>query len=186
MTVERPPQTMVIGFIGRMGSGKTLNMSKWVTLLGTALDMPIWANYHLRGANYFTKFQELADKKNIIVAYDEIHVDFDSRDWDKKTRYQFTQWFTQMRKLGIIFVYATQRHNTLEKRIRENTDYLFWCTKINKAGTVMFREFILDAQLNSVETTHINTIITYKPHLLYPLYDTREIIKKDYYKSDTE
>lgn len=172
-----PPQCMVIGFIGRMGSGKTLNMSKYATYFSQRLHMPVYANYHLVNATVFTDFRELEKMQNIVIAYDEIHIDFDSRDWDKKIRYQFTQWFTQLRKRGIIFLYTAQRHNTLEKRIRENTDYLIMCQRKKHA----LCEYILDAQLNSQEPTLVNRIINNKPELFYSLYDTREIIVKEFY-----
>ena len=171
---------MVIGFVGRMGSGKTLNMSKYAYLFGQVLDMPIYANYTLENANLFTDFRELENKKDIIVAYDEIHIDFDSREWDKKIRYQFTQWFTQLRKRGIIFMYTTQKINTLEKRIRENTDYIFWCYKDLLNGCLI--ENLYDTQLGIEQAIFMSKRVIKKPQVFYWLYNTYETISKDYYK----
>lgn len=173
------PQSMVIGFIGKMGSGKTLNMTKWALMLKKATGLEVFANYHITGCHYWNKIKTIQNETNIIVVVDEIHVLFDSRDWDTKERYKFTQWFTQIRHRGIIFIYATQRTDTLEKRIRNHTDYMIWCQKINKNG-ITFIEKIYDTQMSLDSAIYCKTIKTpeNKVKWLYDTYDTTEIIEQ--------
>lgn len=178
-TALTPANEVIIGFWGFMGSGKTLNMTKWGILFSEITGRPLYANYHINHPNFkfFSDFQELEQVRHAIILYDEIHVDLDSRGWDKKRQQAFTHWFTQTRKMYCSFFYATQSIDQLEKRVRNNTQYLFWCTK-NKRGEL--KEILLNVQLGMQQTIKINERTMSKPYLLYPFYDTTEIIKEKY------
>jgi len=178
--MSQASQNMVLGWIGRMGSGKTLNMTKWALLFSDALSMPLYANYHINGGQVFHDFKDLENKQDIIVAYDEIHVDHDSRDWNNKTRWAFTHWFTQLRKKGIIFLYTTQNTDALELRVRRHTDYMFWCYKSHSKGHLI--EIVYDTQMSLENALYCKTITNIKPELLYHLYDTHEIISEHVYQ----
>jgi len=175
-----PANELVIGFWGFMGGGKTLNMTKWAILLAESSGRPIYANYHInhKQAHYFTNFKELEHITHAIVVYDEIHVDFDCRGWDKKGQQAFTHWFTQTRKKYITFLYATQSIDQLEKRVRNNTQYLFCCTK-NKRKEL--KEELYNTQLGMANAIKISTRILAKPYLIWPYFDTSEVIKEKYY-----
>jgi len=183
MITNQQPQSMVLGFIGKMGSGKTLNMTKWALMLKNTTGLDVYSNYHIAGCKYWNKIKDIQNKVNIIVVVDEIHVLFDSRDWDTKERYKFTQWFTQIRHRGIIFIYATQRTDTLEKRIRNHTDYMIWCSKntvfdAKKQKSYIFSEKIYDTQMSLDQALYCKTLKTPEKNAkwLYNLYDTTEII----------
>jgi len=185
MTNNPMPQSIVIGFIGKMGSGKTLNMTKWALMLKENTGLEVWANYHIKGCHYWNKIKKIQDQVNIIVVVDEIHVLFDSRDWDTKERYAFTQWFTQIRHRGIVFIYATQRTDTLEKRIRNHTDYMIWCSKqstlnAKKEKQYIFTEKIYDTQMSLDQAIYCKTLKTPEKNAkwLYNVYDTTEIIEQ--------
>lgn len=178
---------IVAGWWGRMGSGKTLNMTKWGILLAEATNRPLYANYHINHprAHYFEDFREIADSiSHAIICWDEIMVDHDSRNSIRKDQtairqQEFTHWFCQTRKLYCSFLYTTQRLNTLEKRIRENTQYIFRCSK-DKYFNCTYERLYDTAE--GFELAHFLTQFTNdKPQLYYGLYNTHEVVKKSFF-----
>lgn len=172
-----PVDEYIIGFYGKRGSGKTLNATKRGIILAEITNRPLYANYHINYKNfhYFEDFRDIEELTNAIIIYDEIHVDLDSRYWDKKNQTRFTHWITQIRKMYCTFLYTTQRLNTLEKRIRENSDYVYICKKnLNKNE---FYEYLCDIGEGIDNMILLNKTTTYNPYLLYHFYDTGEIIK---------
>lgn len=175
---------MVIAFLGRMGSGKTLNMSKWGSFFAEQCHKELIANYHLKNASYFNTHKQIKDIKNAIICYDEITTDHDSRNWENNVK--FTHWFLQLRKIGCDFLYSTQRWNTVEKRIRENTDIIIRCSKKRQIGSNQFIdkwafvEKIFDIQDGEDQAITGKTLINKYPQFLYGLYDTNEIINNHY------
>lgn len=177
-------ETLILGWLGRMGSGKTLSMSVWAQIFYNLTGKQIWSNYHLANARFFKDFKDLENEENIIVCYDEIHIDFDSRDWDNKKRQQFTHWFTQIRKRRIIFLYTTQNVDALEKRVRRQTSYLFICRKHYQYNYL--HQDIYDTQLGLENATFLRRMTYKQPQLFYGLYNTHEVIKQGFYKEEEE
>lgn len=182
--MPRPAEEIIIGFWGFMGSGKTLNMTKWAVVLAEKTGRPIYANYHIKhkNAHFFNDFKQLEHVHHAIVVYDEIHVDFDSRSWDSPKQKVFTHWFTQTRKKYISFLYSTQSLDQLEKRVRRNTQWLIWCQKTRNGH---YKETLLNTQLGMEQAIKVNTRTLNKPHLIWPLYDTSEVIKENYMSENT-
>lgn len=177
--MSQPANELVIGFWGFMGSGKTLNMTKWAILLSETSGRPIYANYHINHPKfrYFKDFSELDQVRHAIICYDEIHVDFDSRAWDRGKQQKFTHWFTQTRKMFCSFLYTTQSIDQLEKRVRNNTQWLFCCSKNKRKDLI---ETLYNTQLGMHSAIKINKRVLTKPYLIYPFYDTTEVIKGSY------
>lgn len=178
---------IVMAFVGRMGSGKTLNMTKWAIIFAQLSNRQIYANYKINHpqAHYFKSYKELNDVHNAIICYDEISVDHDSRSWDSKGQQQFTHWFLQTRKLHCSFFYTAQRVNSLEKRIRENTLYLIKCTKKIVANRPNFYEDLFDTQEGFEMAIHLKKFVLTTPQLIYRFYNTDEIIKDNFYAKPT-
>lgn len=178
---------IVAGWAGRMGAGKTLNMTKWGCIMAEAFGRPIYANYHINHpqAHYFSDFRDIAESvHDAIICWDEIMVDHDSRNWESKKQQQFTHWFCQTRKLRCSFFYTTQRLNTLEKRIRENTQYIFKCTKDRIWNRTY--EDLYNTEDGFENAQKITRFINEKPQLLYGLYNTHEVVKKAFFGNNNE
>jgi len=161
---------MVIGIIGRMGSGKTLNMTKWGLLFSELTKKRPYFNYHVKGGIFFKNYHDITHVHHAIICYDEISTEHDSRNYEAKGQIKFTHWFLQNRKRGNDFLYTTQRFNTVEKRIRENTDILILC---KEKGRI---ERIIDIQDGEDRATELATLINEKTELYWHKYDTNEII----------
>lgn len=182
MLQTTPADELVIGFWGRMGSGKTLNMTKWAIFFAETMNRPIYANYHINHpkAHLFTSFKELEKVRHAIIAYDEIHVDLDSRGWDRKNQQAFTHWFTQTRKMFCSFLYTTQTIDQLEKRIRNNTQYLFLCSKqflysnLKSTGSVLV-EKLYNTEFGMENTSFVKQFNNPYPQLICPYYFMRFI-----------
>jgi hypothetical protein len=99
----------------------------------------IYANYHLFKYPYFTYFFEWKDikhVKNAIICYDEIGGSQDARLFNSKSQILFTNVFNQMGKMGNVFLYTCQREFQVEKRVREQTDYVIECSKNHATGVL--------------------------------------------------
>lgn len=173
---------LVIGWFGRMGSGKTMNMTKWAIMFSEKSGKQIYSNYHInhKNAHYFKKYQELENVRNAIICYDEIHVDQDSRNWDSKSQQKFSHWVTQTRKMYNSFFYTSQTLDQLEKRIRNNTLYVFFCSK-NRYKNEMYED-LYDTQMGFGSSVYLKRFVFNKPWLLFNYYNTRELIHETYTK----
>ena len=136
----------IIGYIGRMGKGKTLSMTRELYkhyLQG----YKIISNYHLnfphRLVDFETLFgmaerQETLDK--CVIALDEVHILLDSRSSSSKASKVMTFWLNQTRKMGVKLFFTTQYLHQVDRRLRSGTDILILCDgqHIIKDGTEWF------------------------------------------------
>lgn len=166
---------MVIGIIGRMGSGKTLNMTKWGLLFQELTKLPAFFNYHVKGGHFYERLNDVITRQNAIICCDEITTELDSRSWESGKSVKTSHKIVQIRKLNINLLYTTQRWNTVEKRLRENTDYLIMCKEKGKI------ERIIDVQDGEEMATEVITLINEHPELIWNKYDTNEIIDPSKY-----
>lgn len=119
---------MIVGFVGSMGSGKTLSLVREVY------------KYYQKGYTIYSnmnfsfpyepltidKLEEFTnDEKpfyNCVIVLDEIHILLDSRRSMTRKNLMLSYFITQTRKQRVKMFYTTQRQSQIEKRLRENTD----------------------------------------------------------------
>lgn len=121
---------MLVGIMGKMGSGKTLSMSILAEYLATRTNSKIYANYDLKMPIHATPVESLNDitkKENSIFCFDEMWLSMDARQWKDNVR--LTQWVNQTRKKKMIVFYTTQHIKQIEMRARNATDILIYCEK---------------------------------------------------------
>ena len=132
---------MIIGYIGRMGSGKTLSMVRNAYRYYKA-GYTIYSNINLKFPHKPYTLQELIDyannnvtlKKSVILI-DEAHIFLDSRNSGSKRNRVISYFLLQTRKKGCHLYYTTQRFHQIDKRLRDNSDVLIQCkTKTDKYG----------------------------------------------------
>lgn len=175
---------LVIGWFGRMGAGKTLNMVKWAVLFSELTGRKIYSQIKINHKNWisFSDFRELEEVRHAIILFDEIHTLFDSRKWDSKLQQKFTYWFTQTRKMYNTIFYTSQTLDQLEKRVRNNTQFVVLCTKDRKRGE-MFESFY-NTEFGFSQAQFLSRKVFTKPELIYNLYDTRQLINLNFYNKE--
>jgi len=166
---------MIIGFHGNMRGGKTLNMSVLGLIIAGAVKADLYANYSLKTANRFEKWRDLNGVFNSILCYDEIGTAMDSRNFKSADQIYFTHLFAQMGKLGNTFLYTTQRMHSVEKRIRDNTDYIFHCERLWPLEKI--KVTVYDTRQSMEAPTKITEYTLEDPSKFYHIYDSFELIK---------
>jgi len=168
---------MILSFQGKPRAGKTYSATLYAAIFQECRPQPIYANYNLKLPNFhrFEKWRELENVYNSIIVVDEIMTMFDSRNYASTDQIYFTHLSMQLGKRGNTFIYTTQRFNAVEKRIRENTDFIVECYK--KPPSQEIYQDWYDAQRNVDQPTFIDTKIITKPEVFYGLYNSFEIVK---------
>lgn len=169
---------MIYGFNGNMRGGKSLSMSIHALKLAQKSGQRVYCNYPLFGSKVgvkvtqFETWKDLENVTNSIVLFDEIGTSMDSRNFKSKDQMYFTHLFAQMGKLGITFMYTTQRMHQVEKRVRENTDYLIKCRRLWPTDTI--EQQWTDTQGDVPK--HIKTVY-FNPRPFYALYDSFAVVE---------
>lgn len=184
-------KTMIIAFIGDIGSGKTLSMVRFIISKIKRYNRKAFINFSIDLGKTYNKNVELLDNKfyshyaaskfkiyNSIVAIDEAHVYYDSRNSMSSRNKQFKNFINQSRKRGVDLIYTTQdfdplnfcRCGQVDKRLRDRTNRIVLCKSviINGIQKILNFTYRRDGRL-------LNKIIFDAPEF-YKYYDTYEII----------
>lgn len=132
---------MIIGFIGRMGSGKTLSMTRYAYKYFCA-GYKIYSNIKFNFPYTEYTLKDLVDFANndvplykSLIILDEAHIFLDSRNSQRGINKIVSYFLLQTRKKGCHLYYTTQRFHQIDKRLRDNSDVLIQCsTKKNRNG----------------------------------------------------
>lgn len=162
---------MLVGIMGRMGTGKTLSQTILMTYLHHVTGVPIAANYtiNLPSASKVKSLMDITAKNSEVFGFDEIWLSADAREWSNNVK--LTQWINQTRKKKMIIFYTTQHIRQVEMRIRNATDVLIVCEKTAEGHWLTF----IDFQYKTIGRRYLI------PHEVaqkfYPLYDTYEVLQ---------
>jgi len=178
---------MIVGFIGGIGSGKTLSMTKSLHE-DYKKGATIYTNYGLKfkkrskviplDKEFFEDYQKSGlDLINSSIAIDEAHVFVDSRRSLSKKNKLFSKFLTQSRKRSVNLYYTTQEADIknfftsgqVDLRLRKLTDYLVFCEFIN-IGKRHYVRNIMYSNQKKIGMTIFNADDYFK------MYDTNEII----------
>lgn len=158
---------MLVGIMGKMGSGKTLTMSILASYLSRATKAPLRANYKLEGALPVESMNDVVEAESAIFCFDEMWLSMDSRMWQDNIR--LTQWVNQTRKKRMIVFYTTQHIRQIELRARNATDILIVAEKKPEGIWLTF----IDYQWKSIG----KRFLINKPERFYNIYNTYEVLK---------
>jgi len=139
----------------------------------------IYSNYHFLQYPYFRYFQDwknLENVRNAIVVYDEIGGSQDARLYNSKSQILFTNVFNQMGKMGNVFIYTCQREFQVEKRVREQTDYVIECEKDHLTGVLSQTWVDVQRGREPQNQRPIGKYIAPWPDVIYGEYNTFEVV----------
>lgn len=120
-----PPRGMT-AFLGIPDSGKTLGMT-WNALLINAFksNMKIYANYNLKVIDYIhiSSIEEIDDMYDAYFFGDELWSWADCRESKQAKNKMISKILLASGKRNVQVYYTAQKLNTMERRIRENTQW---------------------------------------------------------------
>lgn len=180
---------MIIGIVGRMGSGKTLLMT-YLSYKAFMSGQAIFSNYRLTYPHKIITKKDIlsyAEKKssleNCVLLIDECQIMLDCRNFQKNSMITF--FLLQTRKRGVDLIYTTQQFFNVDKRLRENTDYIIECQPLkskrkpgqdDKADRLKGIKFSISQYDGRNCFTLLKSGILPKPQDIYKLYNTYQII----------
>lgn len=176
--------------IGKQGSGKTLLITKHATENYMEDGRPIFSNYTLKKLP-FTPIELLdrnrgdgVERQNIldlldedpnafndsIILLDEIHIYFDSLDFNRKESRRMQIFFSQLRKRNILLLATTQYIMNLDVRIRRQCKNVFEMEHI-------YRD-LFEVTTHEIDGYFTNELSRFRVVLAeyYDSYDTNEVI----------
>lgn len=140
---------------------------------------------------YARKYHIMGKENQTLLCIDECHVLFNPREFQRKDRLNWIQFFTQHRKLGFNIILVTQNDRLLDRQIRGLIEYEVKHRKVNnfKIGKVLpLKTFIAIENWYGVREKIGSTFFVYKKQLgkLYDSYkmfddsimDSAVIVKK--------
>jgi len=172
---------MIITYLGRRGSGKTLTMVKDAYLAFKRGKKVISNMKNIPFAEYMSNEDILALDKNsnlkdAVILIDEAQIFFDSRRSMKKENINFSNFVQQIRKRNIDLYLTTQFANSIEKRLRDHTDII---AKVKfLANYNLCKVKYID--ITSVEDEYISeplyVEVVYDATAIFDLYNTNQMI----------
>jgi len=166
---------MIVIYIGRRGSGKTLTMVKdaWAYHCG---GRRILSNMEgLTFGKYITndeilKIDKNSDIDNVVFLIDEMQIFFDSRRSMNKSALNFSNFVQQIRKRGCIILGTTQFSNSIDKRIRDHTDIV---------AKPKYKEEYRVCEVDYIDITALDTGDYYdeQPSIISLVYDATNVFK---------
>jgi len=173
--METPVFNKVIAILGDRGSFKScfvtsLAYSYAKNKINVFTNMEFTNIKHVRvtfkDVSTFPEYLE-----NGIIILDEMHVGADAYNFLKGEVQKITQFITQIRKRNLSFIYITQNYNTIAKRLRLQTDYMYIMSKskIPDHANIEIRDV-----KNNYEI--VNRIEGFYGKPYYPYYNTNQII----------
>lgn len=117
----------LIGFTGPMGSGKTLSMTVYAWLMAHFCKIGLFTNYDsFKMARPVKKWTDIITMEKGIFCFDEMPITMESRQ--SKENVKMTHWLVQTRKKKLFVFYTCQDPSMVDKRVRQNTDVMIWCS----------------------------------------------------------
>lgn len=171
----------IILYLGSRGKGKTLTMVKDAYIEYKNGKRVITNMQNISFGETFTndEIKELtknSELENAVILIDEAQLFFDSRRSMKKVNLDFSYFVQQTRKRNIDLYLTTQFANTIDRRIRDNVDFICYPNFITKYN-VCECEYIDYTSLEDPYTIEPLKASTFFNALdVFKLYDTREKI----------
>lgn len=125
-------------FTGLPGQGKTYNMTRKALSL-MKRGKKVYANYNIKGAEYFKELSDVANVKNALILIDEAGIYLPAQAW-KSIPFEFVRQIRQHRHDGLNLWYTAQDMGDVATYLRRITQFqhdyqkfvsLFMCRTVN-------------------------------------------------------
>lgn len=158
---------MLVGIMGKMGTGKTLSMSILAEYFSIKSGSSLYANYALQNSQKINSLNQVWQLENGIFCFDELWLTMDSRLYNDNV--VMTRWINQTRKKKMVIFYTTQHIRQVELRVRNATDILIVCEKKPSGIWLNF----IDYQFRTLGRRFLIS----NPKMFYTLYNTYEVLE---------
>lgn len=138
--VDKKDRFGIVGYCGLAGEGKTMCMTRELNRLRKKYgnDIIIITNYFYKYQDEpFTSLEQLYKDydKTVIVAWDELPDDFNSREFDKFP-FELVSKLTQLRKVnGMKILFSAQDFGLVDITFRRLTSYVVQCRTFKERFT---------------------------------------------------
>lgn len=173
---------MIILYKGSRGKGKTLTMVRDAYKMYSN-GYNIYSNMTLSFGKYISSEDVLELNKdsmlfNCVLVLDELQLFFDSRNFTRQKNKDFSNFIQQSRKRNIHIFYTTQYINTVDLRIRQQTDIIAYPNFDDKTKFCHVFYFDLTKLEDDFEVLALNPVtVVYDAKPIFKLYDTYEMLK---------
>lgn len=169
--------------VGKMGGGKTLLMTYFIFINYIEKLNNVYTNYALnfpkRKDGYSPQRINMdwlldpnnAELFNCSIGLDEIWVEMDSRNASSNINKAMSYILLQSRKRNVDIFMTAQTYMQLDKRVRNNADFIVYCKKAKRPGYIRFTIIPRDNPERGTKEYQIDGT------KIYDLYNTNEIIK---------
>lgn len=127
----------IITLLGKTGSGKTLYQTEEYVIPALLDNIEIyccyWLNWNLPNYHYFqpNDFDEIADKRNAMIVFDEVAQSFDPRDWEREDG-KVRHFFQLHRHRHLDIICNTQDISLVAKTIGTQTHKWLLCEEVKE------------------------------------------------------
>lgn len=174
---------MIIGITGKIGSGKTL-LASYLANEGHKDGQTIISNYRLKIPHQLITLPDIEDYANkhsslkkCMLILDEAQTILDCRQSIKNRIMSY--FILQTRKRDVDIVFTSQQFWNVEKRLRENTDYVLVCSAIRSKENNKIL-LAVNVEINEYEGrdtfNYRGNFMIRDPASVFKLYDTYEIV----------
>lgn len=166
----------IVGFIGRMGSGKTYNMTRIAHQAAATLALPVYANYSTTFAHKVTSEVEVFGHVDAagdggveygVMCLDELGFILNSRSFAENA--SISTDLMLFRKRDIAMFYTVQSFNMVDLRVREQTAFLLYHVAHPLGAVVQVCEQTLSGSFVPVKKYGLRFV----PRV-FGLYDTKD------------
>jgi len=171
---------VIITYIGKMGSGKTISMVRQAHIYfleGATIYSNIHLNFPYKPLTYELLQMYANDEKlfvNAVFIIDEAYIFFDARESMSKKNKIIAQVVLQSRKKSIKFLISTQNFLQIDVRVRNMTDYVVLCKSIFVGDNHYVN---LTYQFEDDYGTTQKRLYRYHANPYYELYNTNEVVR---------
>lgn len=172
---------MIITYLGRRGSGKTLTMVK-DAYIEYKRGKQIISN--IKGIPFavfmdnkdILSLDKNSDLFNAVILIDEAQIFFDSRRSMKKENISFSNFVQQIRKRNIDLYLTTQFANAIEKRLRDHTDIIAKVKFIDIYKLCKVKYIDITSVEDEYMEQPLSVEVIYDATAIFRLYDTNQMI----------
>lgn len=153
---EEKNNNKIITVLGKTGSGKTLYQTEEFVLPALIEGLDIyccyWLNWKLPNYHYFQPkdFDEIADKRNAVIVFDEVAQSFDPRDWEREDG-RVRSFFQLHRHRHLDIICNTQDISLVAKTIGTQTHKWILCEENNDSLIILLIKKILGIKRKGIK-----------------------------------